>query len=351
MTLHGYRASFEMRPSGAPQDEEDWEWHKKPLLILRRPRSGRLEGRKLSIQRGSGRRTMTRGMQEFVASAAVAFVGITWGCWWIFLRLIEATGISPGWTLAVVYGGAAIMLVPLFAWRWRRWQPMLWSVVIVGIGYGLPLAFWSHAVIHGNVVRVTLLFYLTPVWGTLLAALMFRERLTPLRLLSVAFGLIGAMAVLGVEDGFPAPATAQEWMALLAGALFAAAAAASRIWPDVSGYDSSFVMFVASAALGVVFAGLFGAETMPSAASVLQSVPLVILLAWAATKLDPGRVSTLILFDVVATTVSARILTNEPFGWPEAIGCLFILGTGVASGIDQMRQGRTAPAQQPAASR
>ncbi len=306
---------------------------------------------------------MTRGMQELVASAAVAFVGITWGCWWIFLRLIEATGISPGWTLAVVYGGAAIMLAPLFAWRWRRWRPMVWSVVIVGVGYGLPLAFWSHAVIHGNVVRVTLLFYLTPVWGTVLAALVFRERLTPLRLLSVAFGLIGATAVLGIEDGFPVPATAQEWMALLAGALFAVAAAASRIWPDVSGYDSSFVMFVTSAVLGVVFAGLFGAETMPSAASVLQSVPLVIflavvfaipsqfLLAWAATKLDPGRVSTLILFDVLATTVSARILTNEPFGWPEAIGCLFILGTGVASGIDQMRQGRAAPVQQPAASR
>jgi drug/metabolite transporter (DMT)-like permease len=304
---------------------------------------------------------MTRGRQELVASAAVAFVGITWGCWWIFLRLIEATGISAGWTLAVVYGGAAIMLVPLFAWRWQRWRPMVWSVLMVGVGYGLPLAFWSHAVIHGNVVRVTLLFYLTPVWGTVLAALMFRERLTPLRLLSVAFGLTGAMAVLGVEDGFPVPATAPEWMALLAGALFAVAAAASRIWPDVSGYDSSFVMFVASAVLGVVFAGLFGTETTPAAASVLQAVPLVIflavvfaipsqfLLAWAATKLDPGRVSTLILFDVLATTVSARILTDEPFGWPEAVGCLFILGTGVASGIDQMRQGRAAPAQQPIA--
>jgi drug/metabolite transporter (DMT)-like permease len=299
---------------------------------------------------------MTRGRQELVASAAVAFVGITWGCWWIFLRLIEATGISPGWTLAVVYGGAAIMLAPVFAWRWRRWRPMVRSVVVVGVGYGLPLAFWSHAVIHGNVVRVTLLFYLTPVWGTVLAGLVFRERLTPLRLLSVALGLIGATVVLGVEDGFPVPATAQEWMALLAGALFAVAAAGSRIRPDVSGYDSSFVMFVASAILGVVFAGLFGAEAVPSAASVLQSVPLVIflavvfaipsqfLLAWAATKLDPGRVSTLILFDVLATTVSARILTNEPFGWPEAVGCLFLLGTGVASGLDQMRQGRLAAA-------
>ena len=39
---------------------------------------------------------MTRGTQELWATFAVAFVGITWGCWWIFLRLIETRGISPG---------------------------------------------------------------------------------------------------------------------------------------------------------------------------------------------------------------------------------------------------------------
>jgi len=297
---------------------------------------------------------MTRGTQELWATFAVAFVGITWGCWWIFLRLIEARGISPGWTLATVYGAAGLILLPLFAWRWRHWRALVWSVIAVGVAYGLPLAFWSHAVIHGNVVRVTLLFYLTPVWGTLVAVTAFRERLTPLRLLAVIFGLMGAAAVLGLEQEFPVPRTTQEWMALLAGALFALAAAASRRWPDVSGYDSSFVMFLCSAALGVVFAALFGAETMPAATAVFSALPVVaflgivfaipsqFVLCWAAARLDPGRVSTLIMFDVLATTVSARLLTDEPFGWHEVIGCLAILAAGITSGFDQMRQSRLA---------
>ncbi len=303
---------------------------------------------------------MTRRTQELWATFAVGFVGITWGCWWIFLRLIEARGISPGWTLATVYGAAGIILLPLFAWRWRQWRPLVWPVVVVGIAYGLPLAFWSHAVIHGNVVRVTLLFYMTPVWGTLVAVTAFGERLTPLRLLAVTFGLIGAVAVLGLEQGFPIPRTTQEWMALLAGALFALAAAASRRWPDVSGYDSSFVMFLCSAGLGVVFAGLFGAETMPAATAVVSALPVVaflgivfaipsqFVLCWAAARLDPGRVSTLIMFDVLATTVSARLLTDEPFGWNELIGCLAILAAGVTSGVDQMRQSRLGMGDQPA---
>jgi drug/metabolite transporter (DMT)-like permease len=295
---------------------------------------------------------MTRGRQELWATFAVAFVGISWGCWWFFLRLIEARGISPGWTLATVYGAASIILLPLFVWRWRRWRALTWPVVAVGVAYGLPLAFWSHAVIHGNVVRVTLLFYLTPVWGTFVAVVAFRERLTQLRLLALIFGLIGAGAVLGLEQGFPVPRTTQEWMALLAGVLFALAAAASRRWPEVSGYDSSFVMFLFSALLGILFASLFGGEAVPAASAALSALPFVaflsvlfaipsqFVLCWAAARLDPGRVSTLIMFDVLATTVSARLLTSEPFGWHELVGCLAILAAGVTSGVDQMRQSR-----------
>src|SRR5262249_16886155 len=227
---------------------------------------------------GRGRRGMTRGTQDLWATFAVGFVGLTWGCWWIFLRLIEARGISPGWTLATVYGASGLLLLPLVAWRWRRWRSLAWPVIAVGVAYGLPLAFWSHAVIHGNVVRVTLLFYMTPVWGTLVAVTAFGERLTPLRLLAVILGLIGAAAVLGLDQGFPIPRTTQEWMALLAGALFALAASASRRWPDVSGYDSSFVMFLCSAGLGVVFAGLFGAETIPAATAVVSALPEVAFL-------------------------------------------------------------------------
>src|SRR5215470_17596882 len=207
---------------------------------------------------------MTRRREELAATLGVAFVGITWGCWWFFLRMIESRGISSGWTLAVVYGGAALILLPLFAYRWQRWRRLAWPVVAVGIAYGLPLAFWSHAVIHGNVVRVTLLFYLTPAWGTLIAVAAFGERLSPLRSLAVILGLAGATTVLGLKQGIPVPQTTQEWMALLAGVLFAVAAAASRRWPDVSGYDSSFVMFLGGAALGILFAGLFSAEATPA---------------------------------------------------------------------------------------
>jgi len=44
------RACIETRPSGAPQHEVFSRWHFWKLLILRRPPSGRLEGRTVLIQ-------------------------------------------------------------------------------------------------------------------------------------------------------------------------------------------------------------------------------------------------------------------------------------------------------------
>jgi hypothetical protein len=48
--LHNGLASFETRPLGAPQDEGKAWIASRKLLILRRPQSGRLEGRTAPIQ-------------------------------------------------------------------------------------------------------------------------------------------------------------------------------------------------------------------------------------------------------------------------------------------------------------
>jgi hypothetical protein len=54
------------------------------------------------------------------------------------------------------------------------------------------------------------------------------------------------------------------------------------------------------------------------------------------------------MFDVLATTVSARLLTSEPFGWHELTGCLAILAAGITSGVDQMRLSRSTLGERPA---
>ena len=82
---------------------------------------------------------------------------------------------------------------------------------------------WNLALILGEVVRVTLLFYLAPVWATLLAvALLRRAGIGWLRVISVALGLAGAVVLLGFAERPAAAAFAGDWLGLAAGVLFAA---------------------------------------------------------------------------------------------------------------------------------
>ena len=72
--------------------------------------------------------------------------------------------------------------------------------------------------LHGEVMRVMLLFYLMPVWTGLLATLVFRERTNWAGWTGIALGLLGAMVMLYEPRlGLPVPANAAEWAGLGAG--------------------------------------------------------------------------------------------------------------------------------------
>jgi len=78
--------------------------------------------------------------------------------------------------------------------------------------------------------------------------------------------------------------------------------------------------------------------------SCVWLVPVAFLILWGAGRLDPGRISILLLFEVLASAISAALFANEPFGWHEAVGCVLILGAGLLEGINQIYSQRAVPA-------
>ncbi len=81
-------------------------------------------------------------------------------------------------------------------------------------------------------------------------------------------------------------------------------------------------------------------HALPLAAAIglLWILPATWLLLWGAAHLDPGRVSILLMLEVVAASVSASLLTDEPFGWREAVGCVLILSAGLVEAAPVLRR-------------
>ena len=282
-------------------------------------------------------------------AAAVALSAGLWGLWWLPLRALVDAGLTGPALNAALYGIASVVLLP---WYWRRRAHLAaGGLLLLGAGglFGAALVSWNLALILGEVVRVTLLFYLAPVWATLLAVALLREPVGGLRVVSVVLGLAGAAALLGFADGLPLPRSLGDWLGLAAGVLFALSVTLVRKAEATSGLEQTLVSFAAAALLSLLLLLVTPQPGGPIALSALAwsalaalawLLPCTWLLLWGARFLEPGRVSLLLLLEVAVAAISAALLAGEPFGLREAAGCLLILAAGALEGAAELRPAR-----------
>jgi drug/metabolite transporter (DMT)-like permease len=294
--------------------------------------------------------------QDTAAKLACAYSGLVWGLYWMPLRALAGAGIEGMWAILIFYAVPLVFVVPLALWRWRvslaHWRPSA-----LGLLAALGLVPYSIGVLETEVVKAMLLFYLTPIWSTLLARLFLGEAITPVRWLALASGLAGMVVILRSESGLPWPANFGDWMALASGIVWAVTA---TIYRADNGRTSATELwchnFIWSAAVSVIAIPLLGLSwaDMPSLetyGSVLWwLVPSVVVLVmtgtyatmWGAPKLNPGLVGLLFMTEISVGAVTAAIWAGEPFGWREAIGIVLITGAGLIESVADLRRGMRA---------
>lgn len=291
---------------------------------------------------------MTAG--RFLPFLAVGGGAALWGAWWIPLRALEARGLSADWaTVATSLCGVAVLLPVAIAKRHRLRQAAP-ALLVMALFAGASFASFNHAVVYGGIVRVTLLFYLVPVWASILGAMFLGERLGAFRALSIALGISGAAIVLGYGQGFPVPRTLPEWLGLGSGLLWAISLTLFRRSAGIPAVDKSIANFAGSAFMGLVFALLVTEAATPAegfdtagvavllAVSAAWLTPMVVVELWGASRLDPGRSAILLLLEVAVAGITATLLAGESFGWGEAMGAVLIVSAGLVELRDHARE-------------
>lgn len=271
---------------------------------------------------------------------SLLYAATFWGLLWYPLRLLEQHGLSGVWQLLVSYLAALALMLPLLAVGaspWRVRAPRGWLLLLM-LAAGWANVAFVLAVIEGEVVRVLLLFYLSPVWAALLGWLLLGERLQPVTLLTVTAGLAGTAAMLWEPGmGFAWPPTRADWLAFSAGVAFALANVSARHMGQVSVRLRTSVTWLGVLLIaGVLLAGDAASPppvTWPAWGGAVLLGVLGFFTATAATiygvsHLPVQRSAVIMLFEIVAGGVSAWLLAGEAMGMQEWLGGALILGAG-----------------------
>ena len=278
---------------------------------------------------------------HLLASIAVALCGGVWGLFWLPLRWLDGQGVGGAWT-ALLFNLVSLLAPLPFLLGHVQWQGFVRHAP-AGLLLGTAFSLYTVSLVMTDVLHAILLFYLTPVWSTLAARILFGSRLTLSRLLAIALGLSGMATLLGATDGVPIPRNEGDWMALISGILWAAGTMHSFARPargvalsvfsfSVGGVISSALVLVIVLQMDLPIAA-YGA-LLPSLpwiilAALIFFVPPNFLILWAAQRLDPGRIGILLTTEVMVGAISAALLSGEPFGTPEFLGTAFIISAGL----------------------
>lgn len=256
-----------------------------------------------------------------VASAAVFFSAALWGLYWIPLRLLEGRGISGSWAIAILNVPAAFILVLVFCRQWQLHQGHIRHAVIIGALTGLGLALYASGLVYSSVIRATLLFYLTPVWATLIGLFWLGERASWQRWASILTGLGGLLLL--VSGGDSLPLNFGDLFALFSGVFWAMGAAMIKRFDTVPLAGMTMFQFAVTAAGSVGLGYLAGIQNFPGTGplvevlpiailiSILLILPAVLILFWAQKFLFPGRVGLLMMSEVLTAVITASIFLPE----------------------------------------
>lgn len=278
---------------------------------------------------------------RWIGPVLIVISAVSFGTLPIFARLAYAAGATPTTVLLLRFAIAALMMVCVMMVRRTPFPrgPVLLGLVLMGaVGYvGQSLAYFT-ALTLTSAGLVALLLYLYPALVILLSALIFKERLTALKLGAVLLALVGTAltihptgsgAMLGILLGIASAVIYSIY--ILVG---------SRIMPQ-SGVISSSTTVMISAA--IVYSGIvavqgraFPVTALGWAAIIaiaLISTVLAIVTFFAGLKLiGPSRASTISTLEPVTSVILAALVLGESFNALQALGgCLILVAALLCS--------------------
>ena len=278
-----------------------------------------------------------------ILSLIIVVSSCAWGLYWLPLRSIEQSGIVGSWSIVLVNACPLIILVPLIFFNLDKLKKYPKPIFFAGIMIGAAFTFYANGLVQTSVIRATLLFYLSPIWSTIIGIIWLNERLTIARVISIIVALIGLILLLyDFRNQETAMLNFGDFSSILSGLFWALGASILKKWSKLPIIPLTAIVYFSTTSLSILLAIIVYKAPIPSLAligqnfstafiwSVIVLLPSFCIIFRISQILFPGRVGILMMSEVAVAVISAKILLPEEqmviLQW---IGALAILLAGV----------------------
>lgn len=271
---------------------------------------------------------------RFLPTFGLLFGATVWGVIWYPYRLLQEAGIS---------GVASSLLTYAFAlaigwFFFKRPRPVFSRALLsLALAAGWTNLSYVLAVIDGEVMRIMLLFYLSPLWTLLFAYGLLDERSGWSGAGVVALSLAGAGVMLWQPGaGLPMPRNQAEWLGLSSGITFALTNVLTRRVAHLSMASKCLSVWLGVVAVALGFLPFESQPWGTASALGLQSVLLMLgigmalmlatwLVQYGITHTPVTRASVIFLFELVVAAVTSYWLAREGLSLREWLGGAMIV--------------------------
>jgi drug/metabolite transporter (DMT)-like permease len=246
-----------------------------------------------------------------------------WGLFWLPLRTIEEVGIAGSWSVVFFNACPLIVLIPLLIFNCKKLTGVLGPTLLAALTIGMAFTLYSNGLVETTIVRATMLYYLTPVWSTLLGVIWLSEPLTRARIIAIIVAFLGLFLMLSNVESSDTPLNRGDFYSFLSGIFWAIGVATLNRWSKIPILPLATFIFLSTTLISALFAGVLQDEPLPqlnllkeafpTAAlwSIFVFLPCFCIIFRVSQLLFPGRVGILTMSEVVVAIVSAAILVPQ----------------------------------------
>ena len=291
-------------------------------------------------------------MKNKKAFVLIILAGLFWGMSGIFVNLLSEYGFTP---IQLVATRATVSFLLIGAFTLIKDKKALAtssSNILIFLGLALTLFFsmflYYSAMVRTSVCTAVILLNLHPIYVTAVSSVLYRERITAVKIGAIAVMLVGCSLVSGILGGITLDAMGLL-LGVLSGVSYASYVLLVKYYnrkeianTTANVYTFMFMTVVAVAVcrplklVDIAVSNAFPAIPLLVLLGICTSVIPFVLNGIALRDLSAGTVSALSIVEPLSATIYSVVFFSEPMDLFKTLGVVMMLGAVVFLGLDEI---------------